>query len=80
AGVPAGATAEITEIGDRGRAIRAAVAAAGPGDTVIIAGKGHEQGQYVGDRIVAFSDVDELTEALHHAATPPAAEEGTPLR
>jgi UDP-N-acetylmuramoyl-L-alanyl-D-glutamate--2,6-diaminopimelate ligase len=67
-------TATVEEIGDRGAAIRAAVAAAGPGDTVVVAGKGHEQGQYIGDRVVPFSDVDELTDALHAraAATVPA--------
>jgi UDP-N-acetylmuramoyl-L-alanyl-D-glutamate--2,6-diaminopimelate ligase len=44
------------EIGDRGEAIRAAVAAIGRGDVILIAGKGHEQGQYVGDKVLPFSD------------------------
>ncbi len=74
AGVPADTTARIVEIGDRGAAIRAAVNVAGPGDTVIVAGKGHEQGQYVGEAVIPFSDVDELTAALHHAT-----QEGSPL-
>ena len=65
AGVADADRAKVQEIGDRRSAIRAAVAAAGPGDAVIIAGKGHEQGQYVGDQIIPFSDVDELTAALH---------------
>ncbi len=49
------------EIGDRRAAIAAAVAQAGPGDIVLIAGKGHEQGQIVGSgadaRTLPFDDV-----------------------
>ncbi|WP_111765042.1 UDP-N-acetylmuramoyl-L-alanyl-D-glutamate--2,6-diaminopimelate ligase [Nakamurella deserti] len=67
-------TATVHEIGDRRAAIRAAVDAAGPGDTVVIAGKGHEQGQYVGDTVIPFSDVDELTDALHARAAAPTAD------
>ncbi|MCW3847543.1 UDP-N-acetylmuramoyl-L-alanyl-D-glutamate--2,6-diaminopimelate ligase [Sphingomonas sp. LB-2] len=44
-------------IGDRRAAISAAVAAAGPDDIVLLAGKGHEQGQIVGDMILPFDDV-----------------------
>ena len=46
-----------TEIGDRRAAIAAAVAAAAAGDIVLIAGKGHEQGQIIGDRVLEFDDV-----------------------
>jgi UDP-N-acetylmuramoyl-L-alanyl-D-glutamate--2,6-diaminopimelate ligase len=46
-----------TEIGDRRAAIAAAVAEARAGDIVLIAGKGHEQGQIVGDLILPFDDV-----------------------
>ena len=45
------------EIGDRRAAIAAAVAEAGAGDIVLIAGKGHEQGQIVGDLVLPFDDV-----------------------
>ena len=48
---------EATEIGDRRDAIAAAIAEAGPQDIVLIAGKGHETGQIVGDRIYPFDDV-----------------------
>ena len=56
AGARAVAPAEVREIGDRRAAIRAAVAAARAGDAVVIAGKGHEQGQDVGGVVHPFSD------------------------
>lgn len=46
-----------TEIGDRREAIAAAIAAAGPQDIVLLTGKGHEQGQIVGDLVLPFDDV-----------------------
>ncbi|MBK8909512.1 MAG: UDP-N-acetylmuramoyl-L-alanyl-D-glutamate--2,6-diaminopimelate ligase [Rhodospirillales bacterium] len=45
-----------TEIGDRAEAIAAAVAMLGTGDVLLIAGKGHETGQIVGDRVLPFDD------------------------
>ncbi len=44
------------EVAGRREAIRLALAGAGPGDIVLIAGKGHEQGQIVGDRVLPFDD------------------------
>ena len=44
------------EIGDRGAAIARAVAAMGPGDVLVIAGKGHETGQIVGGQVLPFDD------------------------
>ncbi|MBV9883965.1 MAG: UDP-N-acetylmuramoyl-L-alanyl-D-glutamate--2,6-diaminopimelate ligase [Sphingomonadaceae bacterium] len=45
------------EVPGRREAIRAAIAMAGPDDLVLLAGKGHEQGQIVGDRVLPFDDV-----------------------
>ena len=53
------------EIGDRRAAIAAAIAEAGPQDIVLIAGKGHEQGQILGDMELPFDDV---TVAREYAA------------
>lgn len=52
------------EIGDRGRAIREGVAALRTGDILVIAGKGHEQGQTVGSETLPFDDVAEVQAAL----------------
>ena len=54
--VMAGASG-ATEIGGRREAIAAAIADAGADDIVLLAGKGHEQGQIVGDRVLPFDDV-----------------------
>jgi UDP-N-acetylmuramoyl-L-alanyl-D-glutamate--2,6-diaminopimelate ligase len=62
------ARAIVAEEGDRRAAIRAAVAAARPGDVVVVAGKGHEPGQKIGTETLPFSDVEELTAALHDRA------------
>lgn len=45
------------EIGGRRAAIAAAIAQAGKDDIVLLAGKGHEQGQIIGDRVLPFDDV-----------------------
>ena len=57
-----------TEIGDRAEAIRAAITELQPGDALLIAGKGHETGQIVGDRVLPFSDHDAAMAALAEAA------------
>jgi UDP-N-acetylmuramoyl-L-alanyl-D-glutamate--2,6-diaminopimelate ligase len=45
------------EVGGRREAIAAAIAEAAADDIVLIAGKGHEQGQIVGDQVLPFDDV-----------------------
>ncbi|KPL51442.1 UDP-N-acetylmuramoylalanyl-D-glutamate--2,6-diaminopimelate ligase [Prosthecomicrobium hirschii] len=52
------------EIGDRAEAIRRAVGLLKDGDILVIAGKGHETGQIVGDRVLPFSDHDAARAAL----------------
>jgi UDP-N-acetylmuramoyl-L-alanyl-D-glutamate--2,6-diaminopimelate ligase len=52
------------EIGDRAAAIRTAVADLKQGDLLLIAGKGHETGQIVGDRVLPFSDHEAVAAAL----------------
>jgi UDP-N-acetylmuramoyl-L-alanyl-D-glutamate--2,6-diaminopimelate ligase len=52
------------EIGSRAEAIRTAVSLMQPGDVVLVAGKGHETGQIVGQTVLPFSDHECLREAL----------------
>jgi UDP-N-acetylmuramoyl-L-alanyl-D-glutamate--2,6-diaminopimelate ligase len=52
------------EIGDRREAIATAIAGLGRGDILVIAGKGHETGQIVGDRVLPFDDAAVAGEAL----------------
>jgi UDP-N-acetylmuramoyl-L-alanyl-D-glutamate--2,6-diaminopimelate ligase len=56
------------EIGDRREAIRRAIADLGSGDVLLIAGKGHETGQIIGDRVVPFSDHEAVATALKELA------------
>jgi UDP-N-acetylmuramoyl-L-alanyl-D-glutamate--2,6-diaminopimelate ligase len=53
-----------TEIGDRVEAIRQAVQALQAGDVLLVAGKGHETGQILRDRIVPYTDHDAVKAAL----------------
>jgi UDP-N-acetylmuramoyl-L-alanyl-D-glutamate--2,6-diaminopimelate ligase len=52
------------EVGDRARAIRTALRQLKPGDTLLLAGKGHETGQKVGDIIHPFDDREEARKAV----------------
>ena len=61
-------TAEVVEIADRASAIITAVTSLAPGDVLVIAGKGHETGQTVGDTILPFSDLDCARSALQNHA------------
>ncbi len=56
-GKPSGRGPEVLAIVDRGEAVARAIDLARPGDLVIVAGKGHEQTQVIGDREIPFSDV-----------------------
>jgi UDP-N-acetylmuramoyl-L-alanyl-D-glutamate--2,6-diaminopimelate ligase len=55
---------EATEIGDRAEAILRGVDALLPGDALLIAGKGHETGQIVGDAIYPFDDAEQASVAV----------------
>ncbi|HXQ46995.1 MAG TPA: UDP-N-acetylmuramoyl-L-alanyl-D-glutamate--2,6-diaminopimelate ligase, partial [Caulobacteraceae bacterium] len=52
------------EIGDRREAIRTAVGVLSDGDLLVVAGKGHEQSQTIGDRVLPFDDAAEVAAAL----------------
>jgi UDP-N-acetylmuramoyl-L-alanyl-D-glutamate--2,6-diaminopimelate ligase len=55
---------EATEVGDRAEAILMGVDALGPGDALLVAGKGHETGQKIGDQIFPFDDVEQASIAV----------------
>ncbi len=57
------------EIGDRREAIHRAIADLQSGDVLLIAGKGHETGQIIGDRVIEFSDHEAVATALKEFAT-----------
>ena len=52
------------EIGDRASAITEGLSRLSPNDCLVIAGKGHEQGQIIGDQIIPFSDVKVAQRAI----------------
>jgi len=55
---------DAAEVGDRATAIREGIKKLGANDCLVIAGKGHEQGQIVGTNIIPFSDVKQVQAAL----------------
>jgi UDP-N-acetylmuramoyl-L-alanyl-D-glutamate--2,6-diaminopimelate ligase len=74
AGIPPGTAATVAVEPDRRRAIERAMAGARPGDVVVIAGKGHETTQTVGDTVRPFDDREVAGAAL--AALVPGARGG----
>ncbi|MBM7068454.1 UDP-N-acetylmuramoyl-L-alanyl-D-glutamate--2,6-diaminopimelate ligase [Actibacterium sp. 188UL27-1] len=55
---------DATEVGDRAEAILRGVDNLGPGDALLIAGKGHETGQTVGETVYPFDDVEQASVAV----------------
>ncbi len=55
---------EATEVGDRAEAILRGIDALQPGDALLIAGKGHETGQIVGDQVLPFDDAEQASIAV----------------
>src|SRR5262249_6440865 len=55
------------EIGDRAEAIRRAISDLRAGDVLLIAGKGHESGQIIGDRVLPFADHEAVKTVLEDA-------------
>ncbi|MCC1491521.1 UDP-N-acetylmuramoyl-L-alanyl-D-glutamate--2,6-diaminopimelate ligase [Cognatishimia sp. F0-27] len=58
------ASETVTEVGDRAEAILRGVDALGPGDALLICGKGHETGQIVGDTVYPFDDAEQASVAV----------------
>jgi UDP-N-acetylmuramoyl-L-alanyl-D-glutamate--2,6-diaminopimelate ligase len=66
--VPQSGRARVIVDPDRAAAIGQAVALAAPGDVLVVAGKGHETGQYVGATVLPFDDRQVTAEALERLA------------
>jgi UDP-N-acetylmuramoyl-L-alanyl-D-glutamate--2,6-diaminopimelate ligase len=58
------AATDAREVDDRARAIREAIAEMAEGDLLLIAGKGHETGQIVGDHTLPFDDAEVARAAI----------------
>jgi UDP-N-acetylmuramoyl-L-alanyl-D-glutamate--2,6-diaminopimelate ligase len=78
--VPEAQRARVIVEPDRASAIDLAVAMAGKGDVVVVAGKGHERGQYVGTSVIPFDDREVAGAAIARHHGPPAPGEGTTER
>jgi len=59
-----GGCPDATEVGDRAEAILHGVDVLGPGDALLVAGKGHETGQTIGDDVLPFDDVEQASLAV----------------
>ena len=59
-----GGCPDATEVGDRAEAILRGVDVLEPGDALLIAGKGHETGQTIGDDVLPFDDVEQASLAV----------------
>ena len=68
--IESGCSGNYTLLADRAQAIAMAVADAAPGDCIVIAGKGHEDYQLVGDERLPFSDEAHARAALARRAVP----------
>ena len=66
--VPPSRRARVIVEPDRAAAIGLAVSSAAKGDVILVAGKGHERGQYVAGRVLPFDDREVTAEALRHRA------------
>lgn len=55
---------DAVDIGDRSEAIKYAVSILREGDVLVVAGKGHEQGQIVGNKVIHFDDAEEIKKAV----------------
>jgi len=62
--------AEVRVEPDRRRAIQLALSLSEPGDVVLVAGKGHEPYQLIGDRVIAFDDREVVREILTRPMQP----------
>jgi UDP-N-acetylmuramoyl-L-alanyl-D-glutamate--2,6-diaminopimelate ligase len=60
--------ADVLEVGDRRAALAAAVGLAKAGDTLLVAGKGHETGQEIAGQVLPFDDREVLRDVLNELA------------